>query len=73
MSVAKHRIDVGSDVSAFLAEHTERHIELDFVHDNVLIHTEIGHTENEALVAAETVLGVTDTSETVFTTLDTAA
>ncbi len=73
LGVFEHRVDIESDVSALLAEHSERHVEFDSVHDHVLVHAEISHAEDEALVAAETVLGPADACETVLMALDTAA
>ncbi len=71
--VFEHRVDIQPDVSALLAEHSERHVELYPVHDHVLVHAQIGHTQHEALVAAETVLGPADACETVLVAFDAAA
>lgn len=71
--VFEHRVDVQPHVSALLAEHSERHVELYPVHDHVLVHAQIGHTQHEALVAAETVLRPVDACQTVLVALDAAA
>lgn len=66
-------VDIFTNWSEFLTENTERHVESDIELDEVLVYTEVGHTESVSWLARETIFRFVDTSETILIAFSTIA
>lgn len=66
-------VDIFTNWPEFLTENTERHVESDIELDEVLVYTEVGHTESVSWLARETIFRFVDTSETILITFSTVA